>query len=114
MNSKRLSTNSSRENVNKVELDNSIAKLLAGPANFEITAEGDIRNIYSGRTLPKNGKIAVVLVNESGEIFKSFDSVKDCALFLGVGLSTIYKKVNTEKSVNYDNKIFFIKRKDSE
>ena len=114
MNSNRLSTNSSCENVNRVELDNSIAKLLAGPANFEITAEGDIRNIYSGRTLPKNGKISVVLVNESGENFKSFDSVKDCALFLGVGLSTLYKKVDTGKSVYYDNKVFFVKRKYSE
>ena len=62
--------------------------------------------------MPKDGKIAVVLVNESGEIFKSFDSVKDCALLIGVGLSTLYKKVNTEKTVNYDNKVFFIKRKD--
>jgi hypothetical protein len=112
MNSKRLSTYSSGQNVNSIELHNSVAKLLAGPANFEITAEGDIRNIYSGRILPKNGRIAVLLVNESGEIFKSFDSVKDCALFLGVGLSTLYKKVNTEKSVNFDNKTFFIKRKD--
>lgn len=113
MNSKRLSTNPSREIIDRVRLGNDIAKLLAGPANFEITADGDLLNIYSGRIVPKDGRIAVVLVSESGEIFKSFDSVKDCALFLGVGLSTLYKKVNTEKSVNYDNKVFFIKRKDS-
>lgn len=114
MYSKCLSTNYSSQNVNSVELHNLVAKLLAGPANFEITAEGDIRNIYSGRILLKNGRIAVILVNESGEILKSFDSVKDCALFLGVGLSSLYKKVNTEKFVNYDNKNFFIKRKYSE
>ena len=34
--------------------------------------------------------------------------VKDCALFLGVGLSTIYKKVNTDKYVYYDNKVFLL------
>ena len=112
MNSKRLSTNPSRVIIDRVKLDNEIAKLLAGPANFEITADGDIKNIYSGRTIPKGGKIEVVLVNESGEIFKSFDSVKDCALFIGVGLSALYTKVNTDKSVNYDNKVYFIKRKD--
>ena len=111
MNSKRLSTNLSREIIDKVRLDMDIIRLLVGPANFKITADGDIRNIYSGKILPKEGKIAVVLVNESGEIFKSFDSVKDCALFLGVGLSTLYKKVNSDKSVSYDNKVYFIKRK---
>ena len=67
MNSKRLSTNLSRENIDRVKLDNDIAKLLSNP--------------------PKVVKITIELVDESGEIFKSFDSVKDCSLFLEISLN---------------------------
>jgi hypothetical protein len=111
MNSNRLSTNSTHVLVDRAQLDKDITEILAGPSNFEITASGEIKNIYSGRIMHQNVRKAVELINEEGEIFKSFDSVKQCAIFLNAALSSTYKQIKNNKPIYYENKIYFIKYK---
>lgn len=111
MNSNRLSTNSTHVLVDRAQLDKDITEILAGPSNFEITASGEIKKIYSGRIMHQNVRKAVELINEEGEIFKSFDSVKQCAIFLNAALSSTYKQIKNNKPIYYENQIYFIKYK---
>lgn len=101
MNNKRLSTN--RQGVLTIDrtiLLRDIDKLLSGPSNLSIN----------------KGRIgtSVNLQDEKGIFFKSFDSLRSCAKFLGVDPKTVKRLIENNKSVFVliENKQYFIKKVD--
>lgn len=97
MNNKRLSTN--RQGMLAVDRTKLLAdtnKLLSGPSNL----------------LVNKGRMgtSVNLQDEKGIMFKSFDSIRNCAKFLGVDPKTVNRRLESNKGVLIDNKQYFIKK----
>lgn len=109
MNSKRLSTASSKEvEDDRVNLNLEVEKLLAAPSNYEIRSDGKRIDKSSGKIVQNTRSKRVTLVDESGETFKTFDSGSHCAQFLGIGRTSVYSKIKSKRPVLFNNKKYYI------
>lgn len=110
MNSKRLSTASVKAAEDaRINLDFEINKLLASPSNYDVGSEGKRIDKSSGKIVQETASKGVTLVDETGEIFKTFDSGNLCAQYLGVGRTSVYSKIKSNKPVLFNNKKYYIK-----
>ena len=99
MNNCRLSSSRSKgiASVDRALLQIEIDKLLNGPSNFEEREDGRIfikslNKYYSDRI-----KIKVELKDEDGNTLNTFESIADCAKYLGITSMTVAKRIKTGK-----------------
>lgn len=114
MNSDRLSTKSGKGSavvdVDKALLTLEIDKLLKGPSNYEVREEGRIFIKSLNKYLSSNAKTRVEVQDEKGNTIKLFDSMADCAKFLGVAKMTVTNKLLSGKPILFENKSVFVKK----
>lgn len=112
MNSDRLSSKSKSSSVlvDRALLDIKIGKLLKGSSNYEERENGRIfiksLNIY----LSSNAKTRIELQDDGGNVIKIFDSMSDCAKYLGVARMTVTNKLRTGKAVLFNNTLVYVKK----
>lgn len=110
MNNNRLSTSSSHPVVDRPLLLAEIKLLLLEPSNFELRNGRkwiiSLNKYYnSSRT-----NICVIITDENGNNLHSFDSLADCAKFLGVDPSTVSKRINKGIPFLLENKQAYVKK----
>jgi hypothetical protein len=112
MNSSRLSTKSGKGSavVDRALLTLEIDKLLKGPSNYEVREGGRIFIKSLNKYLSSNAKAKVEIQDEKGNTIKLFDSMADCAKFLGVARMTVTNKLLSGKPILFENKTIFIKK----
>jgi len=109
MNNSRLST-SKNTNIDRDQLLKDIAVLLNGPSNYGII--GDRKIIKSLNKLAGVGKQVIIqLEEENGNIIKTFYSILDCAKFFNVSRTLIYSRLSDNRSIIFEGKSVFIKKK---
>jgi hypothetical protein len=104
MNNKRLSTNPSFSKVDRVQLYTEINKLLNGPSNFEVKADGrlfikSLNSYYTG-----GGNTQVEIKDKKGLVVNTFFSLSDCARYLGVSQPTVKNRLTKNQSFLLDSK----------
>ena len=110
MNSKRLSTASLKAvEDDRINLNLDIEKLLAAPSNYEVGSDGKRIDKSSGKIVQDTSSKGVTLVDETGEIIKTFDSGSLCAQYLGIGRTSVYSKIKSNRPVLFNNKKYYIK-----
>lgn len=92
MNKNRLSTNTSS---------------IEYPFIDRVQLHKDIKNLLIQSTSPLSKVKPVNLLEEKGELIKSFPSVYSCAKYLGENKYKINKNLN--KSVNINNKVYYLR-----
>ena len=97
MNKNRLSTNISLQSIPKKILEKKILNLLNEPSNYEIHSNGKIWVKSIGVYLKGRGNIKIEVLDDKGILFKSFNSIKDCASFFGVSERTINRRLDNSK-----------------
>ena len=109
MNNYRLST-SKNIKIDRDQLLKSIYRLLNGPSNYEIVGD---RKIIKSLNKPAGvgRQIIIQLEEENGNNIKTFYSILDCAKFFKVSRSLIYSRLSENKSIIFEGKSVFIKRK---
>lgn len=96
MNNNRLSTKRPIDGLASYpegELNNDLNHLLSLPSNFEVHPNGKLFIISQGKYYNSGNNLAVQLVDSSNLVIRVFDSVTDCAKFLGMGKNTISRKL---------------------
>lgn len=110
MNRNRLSTNLRKQD--EISIDERIYKLLASPSNYEIQPDGKILIKSSGVYLKGRGNIGVNIFDVTeGTLVKSFNSIKECALFFWVSDRTIIRRLDKWSVVEHNNQNIIFKRK---
>lgn len=113
MNNKRLSTSLSKNSpVDRVQLYVEINKLLAAPSNFEVKEDGRIFIKSLNKYYSPRENIRVRLDNEDGLIVNTFDSIADCARFLGISPIIAKQRLVKSEPVLLNDKFLYIKRAD--
>lgn len=107
MNNNRLSS-SGLPQVDKDLLQSQITELFKQPSNYEIQESGQMLIKSKNQYFSTRKKRKVVLINEAGLVFKTFNSMVSCARFLGVYSSTVAYKVKNKKPVLFKDKLFSI------
>ena len=111
MNLNRLSSNKSRMSQTQIDaLQIDIERLLGGPSNLEIKEDGRIFIKSLNKYYTGSGNIKVELLEKNGLVFNTFDSISDCAKFLGLAPRTVTTRLTKNQSVIVDNKELFIKK----
>jgi hypothetical protein len=110
MNNKRLSTNLSFSKVDRVQLYTEINKLLAGPSNFEVKADGrlfikSLNSYYTG-----GGSTQVEIKDQKGLVVNTFSSLSDCARYLGLSQPTVKNKLTKNQPFLFENKLVYINK----
>lgn len=110
MNNKRLSTNPSFSKVDRVQLYTEINKLLNGPSNFEVKADGrlfikSLNSYYTG-----GGNTQVEIKDKKGLVVNTFFSLSDCARYLGVSQPTVKNRLTKNQSFLLDSKWVYINK----
>jgi hypothetical protein len=115
MNLKRLSSNESRMSQAQIDaLQMDIERLLGGPSNLEIKEDGRIFIKSLNKYYTGSGNIKVELLEKNGLVFNTFDSISDCAKFLGLAPRTVTTRLTKNQPVIVDNKELFVKNVNSE
>lgn len=111
MNSYRLTTSKSGEtsSTDKAWLSLEVEKLLKGPSNYEERKDGRIWIKSLNRYLSVSTKTKVEVQDEKGNLVKLFDSMSDCAKYLGVARMTVTNKLRSGQPVSFQNKLVYIK-----
>jgi hypothetical protein len=110
MNNERLS-NSGNSLVDRDYINSEITRLLNGPSNYELPIKGRIfikslNKFHTGRI-----KTQVELRDQENLVFKIFDSMNECAKFLGflgVSTHTVSKRMKTGVPVTLNSKEYHI------
>nr|YP_009568437.1 hypothetical protein [Drechslerella brochopaga]QBL02519.1 hypothetical protein [Drechslerella brochopaga] len=114
MNLNRLSTNAAKlSQPDRVKLTRNIDKLLNGPSNLEIKANGRIFIKSLNKYYIGGEKIKVNLLDKEGILLNSFDSISECAKFLGISAGTVKDRLWNNKPLKVDSKEFFIQKQGS-
>ena len=112
MNNNRLSTSHNAINVSSLgreQLYVDINKLLNGPSNIEII-DGRSFILSLNRFYKGNVKTKVQIVDKNNSVLKTFDSISDCANFLGVSQPTAKNRlVKKQLFAIGENKSYYIK-----
>lgn len=99
MNNYRLSSNKCTAPVDRALLQVEIDTLLNGPSNFEKREDGRIFIKSLDRYYTNRINIKVELKDENGNLLNTFDSMADCAKYLGISPMTVAKRIQTGKPV---------------
>lgn len=97
MNRNRLSTNLTPHSLPQNLLEEKIFNILNEPSNYEIQSNGKILVKSTGVYLKGRGNIKLEILDDKNLLFKSFNSIKECALFLGVSERTINRRLEDNK-----------------
>jgi len=115
MNNNRLSTNlayikgeSSSSSCDVIT--ERVLKLLSTPSNFEIQPDGKILIKSLGTYLKGRGNVGVRVLDETGELIYSFNSIKECALFFNVHTRTINRRLEHGSFIEFNGKKLVFKR----
>ena len=113
MNNNRLSTRKqgSADNVYSLkgeQLYIEINKLLSGPSNIKIIG-GRSFILSLNRFYKGNVKTKVQLVDMNNSVFKIFNSLRDCAKFLGVSRPTVKNRLIKNQLFVFEEQSFYIK-----
>ena len=103
MNRNRLSTNLTWQDIDEKTLQERILNLLAAPSNYETHPNGKIWVKSTGVYLKGRGNVKLEVFDDKGLLFKSFYSIKDCALFFEVSDRTINRRL--EKPCFFHSKV---------
>lgn len=109
MNNNRLSNSSEARNtpVNREYINNELTRLLNGPSNYEIIkGRKFIKSL--NKFLIARVKTQVILKDKEGLTFKTFESMNNCAKFLGVSTHTVSKRIRTGSHITLNNKEYLI------
>ncbi len=106
MNNNRLS-NSGSKLINRNHIDSEVIRLLKGPSNYKII-EGKIFIKSLNKFHSSRIKIQVELQDSEGLIFKTFDSMSQCAKFLKVSGDTVSKKMKGNIPILLNDKKYYI------
>lgn len=112
----RSYSNPARLSLSQVEeLKGDISKLLAGPSNLEVRADGRIFIKPLNKYYTGGGNIKVDLLDENDLLYNSFTSISECAKYLGLSVGTVNKRFRDNQAIYVANKKLFIhKRRDNE
>ena len=110
-------------------LQKDMDRLLTLPSNLEIREGGKVWIKSLNKYLSSLGvacplqarpggasttKIKLALIDEKGLTLNSFSSVTSCAEFLGISRKTVTNKLNESRAVEFNNKLIFIKKIESD
>lgn len=110
MNLNRLSTNSVTK-LSPTQLENlrrDIKKLLSGPSNLETRADGRIFIKSLNKYYTGSGSIKVNLLDKNGLLHYSFDSMSECAKFLGLSAGTVANRLRDNKPIEWESRELFV------
>jgi len=111
MNLNRLSSNKSRmSQAQKDALQLDIVRLLGGPSNLEIKEDGRVFIKSLNKYYTGSGNIKVELLEKNGLVFNTFDSISECAKFLGLAPRTVTTRLGKNQPVRVGNKELLIKK----
>lgn len=110
MNNYRLSSNKCTAPVDRALLQVEIDTLLNGPSNFEKREDGRIFIKSLDRYYTNRINIKVELKDENGNLLNTFDSMADCAKYLGISPMTVAKRIQTGKPVLFENKSVYVNK----
>lgn len=114
INNNRLSSNKIHSNTDSLLLQKDIDRLLTLPSNFEVGEGGKVWIKSLNRYQSSAIKIKLALIDEKGLTLNSFNSVSSCSDFLGISRKTIMKRLNENKAVEFNNKLIYIKKIESD
>lgn len=109
MNNSRLSTFSIDTSIDRVNLEKEIALFEDMPSNYKLLDDGKVVDIYSGNIFQTTKSKGVILVDGAGKVYKTFESGNSCAQYLGIGRTSVYSKIKSNKPVTHDNQNYYIK-----
>jgi hypothetical protein len=113
MNLNRLSTNSATK-LSPTQLDNlrrDINKLLSGPSNLETKEDGRIFIKSLNKYYTGSGSIKVNLLDKNGLLHYSFDSISECAKFLGLSAGTVTNRLRNNKPIEWESRELFVHKR---
>jgi len=111
MNLKRSSTNETKLSQAQLEqLREDVEKLLSGPSNLEIKEDGRIFIKSLNKYYTGSGNIKVELQDLNGLVLYTFDSISECAKFVGLAPRTVTTRLQKNQQINVDNKELFVKK----
>lgn len=110
MNSRRLSTSPDFKVVDRAQLYADINRMLSGPSNYDNKEDGKVWVISENKYLPARRQL-VQLVDNKGNVLKTFLSIASCSEFLGLTKQVLYR-LNHNKPIIFENKEVFIKKLD--
>jgi hypothetical protein len=91
-------------------LQNDINKLLNGPSNLEIGEDGRIFIKSLNKYYSDKSKIKVELHNELGLVISTWDSIAECAEFLGITRQRAGVLLKKGSPVYFEGKALYIKK----
>ncbi len=84
--------------------------MLSGPSNYEVKSDGRILIKSLNKYYSPRKKIQVGLINEDGSVYQNFNSILECANFLGCSSKLVTNRLKDLKSVLHENRILYIKK----
>jgi len=109
MNNKRLSTN-----LNKIQLPDDLNRriniLINLPSNLERLVNGKIRIISLGICLKPGKSVGILVKNSKGEIVNSFNSIKDCAHYFNMKMTSFCRKLDKGNFILKNGESYIVKR----
>jgi len=104
MNNRRLSNSGLPPVKDRASIYLEIKRLLMGPSNYE--KKGDrIWIISQNKFLIEGIRKEVQIIDDQGNILKTFKSLTDCAKLLGVAKSTVSDRLKNNKEFKFENKV---------
>src|SRR4051794_33376517 len=107
MNSRRLS-NSGLSVKDRRHIFAEIKRLLNGPSNYEMRG-GRIWVISQNKYLNEGIRKEVQIIDNQGNILKTFNSLTDCGKFLGIAKSTVSDRIKKNHSFKFANSLVSLK-----
>lgn len=104
MNNRRLSNSGLPMVKDRACLYLEVQRLLMGPSNYE-NRNGRIWIISQNKFLIEGIRKEVQLIDDQGNILKTFKSLTDCAKFLGVAKSTVSDRLKNNHYFKFENKL---------
>lgn len=115
MNLNRSSSNPTKLSSAQIELLKlDIRRLLAGPSNLEVKADGRIFIKSLNKYYMGGGSIKLDLVDKNGLLCYSFPAISECTKFSGISAGTIAKRFRDNKAICVaDTELYIRNRRDS-
>lgn len=109
MNNYRLST-FKNEKINREQLLIDIVNLLNDPSNYETIGDRIIIRSLN-KPVGVSKQISLELIDEEGNNIRTFYSILECTNFFNVSKLLIYDRIIKNKSIIYENKNVFVKKR---
>ena len=112
MNNNRLSSSGSIK-VDRALLQTEIDTLLSQPSNFKHRQDGSvyIKSLNRKYSVRGKGKLKVIIQDiQKDLVLYTFDSLSDCAKFLGIFQPLVSRRLHQSKPFLFENRLVCIKR----